>query len=170
MKNNIFIFQQENKEKWAAILANLNSAILKATADGKNGFKVEIKNYSKRSLNALSAYYCLLKTIEDWHEIISEEIGDIPIKKAVWDEYFKREAGLMEEVDLLPVWGFVKADGRARSSFVEKTRSLSNIGDVSKVEMERLINCVLKFGVDNEIEDCKIPNVELIRFFEKMKN
>ena len=47
-----------------------------------------------------------------------------------------------------------------------KTRSLSNKGDITKDEMQRLLMTVMEFGKDNEVPDCFIPDDELTRLLK----
>ena len=44
--------------------------------------------------------------------------------------------------------------------FQEKTRSLSNKGDITKEEMTRLLHEVLEFGAQNQVPNCFIPDDE----------
>jgi hypothetical protein len=187
MTKNQFIFKKENRDNWKSIAVECYRSI-QSCLSGSKEFLIEIKPYSKRSYNALSAYWCLLKTIEDWHKKISVETGDNPQPKEVWSEWFKRDIGLLKEVDNLPFWKkkykgvefFCNTDGEyyffkdgkkneLGKRIVKDARSLSNIGDVTKDEMERLINCVLKFGAENDIENCIILDQELENLLKKSK-
>lgn len=195
-----YIFRKDNKDRWSNIWYTLSTQVVKMMVGFNEDFQVEIKPYSKRSQNALAAYWCLIAAVVKW------DADNNGLSKDVWDEWFKREAGLVEEVDLMPIYqiqyrnirlktykdyeeGIIIFDGtncscrsdRCSSSlcdrsnilverYIEKTRSLSNKGDVTKIEMERLLNTVIKFGADNLIPNCFIKNEELdklLKFYDK---
>lgn len=182
-----YIFKRDNKDQWQYIRDRLETSVNCLLTIGNEDFQIEIKPYSKRSQNALAAYFVLIDKVVVWHPSYCEKHGGIPINKEGWRYWFEKEAGLFEEVDLMPIWemkyhnlvvekGYrlfenlgadfsLKKEGALDISlgkrFIQKTRSLSNKGDITKIEMERLINTVLEFGAKNEIPKCFIEDGEL---------
>ena len=193
MTDNNFIFKISNKDKWADINYRLIARITACRVHSKEDFQVEIKPYSKRSLNALNTYWMLINTIVKW------DSGNNDLKADVWDEWFKKEARLVEEFDNMPLWILkfkkdkpdwtisyknydlreevtIRSPNRKEkiilgSRYVEKTRSIANKGDVTKLEMERLISKVLDFGAvdNNNVPGCFIEDVELERLLKSYK-
>ncbi len=190
MTNNNFIFKLSNKDKWNTIHTGLLVRLHEFWKNSKEDFQVEIKPYSKRSLNALNTYWMLINAIVKW------DSGNNGLKSDVWDEWFKKEARLVEEFDNMPLWtmkyykylvlekGYglfenLGADYKLEKEgeedillgkrYIQKTRSIANKGDVTKIEMERLIESVLKFGSDNGVQGCFIKDVELERLLKSYK-
>ncbi len=171
-------------------------AKIRQAISGDEEFQVEIKPYSKRSQNALNAYWMLIDRVVEWD---SENNG---YPKDVWDEWFKTEANLMMSFDLMPIWKLkfkeqlsepgvvikeieaadsctlIREDGEEGfhdvindlgSRHEVKTRSISNKGDVTKAEMKRLLLTVIKFGAENDVPDCFVTNKELdklLKFYD----
>jgi len=169
--NKQFIFKYDNLENWAKIRLSLDAEmLLKECTDIPCDFQVEIKPLNSRSKNALKAYWVLIGSIVKW------DANNNGYKQRVWDEWFKKEAGLIEEIDMIPLirmrhssspYGLPDknlARDLGLSWYI--TRSISNKGDVTKEEMERLINCVLKFGAENNVPNCEIINTELDKLLE----
>ncbi len=206
--NKTFIFKKTHTNN-ESIKLNLISEVnqhIGALSIGCEDFQVEIKPYSKRSTNALAAYWCLIKAIVKWDK------DNNGYDDKVWDEWFKREAGLLEDVYM---FNFVKYKVAPRilllheqfsgnhgvgitfisidketanrlnlkegdtvydeplnfqyvrdDVWVTKTRSLSNKGDITKDEMQRLLMTVMEFGKDNGVPDCFIPDDELTRLLK----
>lgn len=190
IKTGPYIFKRDNKHNWKKVAVECYGFIQKCLA-GSQEFQVEIKPYSKRSQNALAAYFVLIDKVVAWHPSYCEKHGGIPINKEGWRYWFEIEAGLIEEVDLMPIWKMkyrnafnqkhevVNNNGcwslyfaESKSGltlgerYIQKTRSLSNKGDITKIEMERLINTVLEFGAKNEIPKCFIEDGELERLLK----
>lgn len=193
----------KNYEVKAKIERDLENAIV----IGKD-IKVEIKDYDFRSLNALRAYFVLIQVIVAWHKQYCLDHGGKPYGIREWRYYFEDQAGLVDEIDLMPMWqlkykskikegwyfeeneyeleavilvkteyNFLKESEQEKANwndyhiilgfrYQKQPRSLSNKGDVTKIEMERLLTTVLQFGAENGIEDCKIEDRELKRMLE----
>lgn len=190
MNKHSFIFKKDNYQNWKAIAVECYRAIQTCLAGTKSmEFQIEIKPYSKRSQNALAAYWVLINAVVRW----SNEQGNSYTDKD-FDEWFKREAGLVEEVDMMPMWKMkykIQNDTRITEDsfhdgmylycdfefnyislgerYIQRTRSISNKGDVTKPEMEKLLSTVLQFGAINDIKECVITNTELdklLKFYE----
>ncbi len=178
----------------SSIIQRLNEIISVASED----VKVTIEKLSKRSQNALAAYWVLINSVVKW----SNEQGNSYSDKD-FDEWFKKEAGLVERTYMMRFWKAIhkeklsqgwtineddQDDDRqyfislqnpkdyndfiylGKEEYEDKTRSISNKGDVTKIEMELLLNTVLKFGADNDIPNCEIKNGELdklLKFYER---
>ncbi len=160
------------------------------------GFQVKIDPCNKRSKNALAAYWMLINSVVRW----STEQGNSYTDKD-FDEWFKKEAGLTQEVDIMSMWKmkyrdkmddggeFIYNGGNEESyafitkdyyptknstdkffylgkRYIQKTRSISNKGDVSKSQMEKLIHTILEFGATNDIKECVITNAALDRLLK----
>lgn len=160
--NKQFIFKYDNIKNWDDIQIRLNDEIYPRYKKDGDDFQVEIKPLNIRSKNALKAYWVLIGSIVKW------DANNNGYKQKVWDEWFKREAGLTEKIDLIPLWKIKYGNDYDKygKRYLEKTRSISNKGDVTKEEMERLINCVLKFGAENNVPNCEIRNDELDKLLE----
>lgn len=98
--NKTFTFKKtySNNE---SIKLNLISEInqhIGALSIGGEDFQVEIKPYSKRSMNALAAYMALIDSIVEWDK------DNYGYSKKVWDAWFKKKAGLTELIDMIPLY------------------------------------------------------------------
>jgi len=201
MKNNIFIFRKDTPyRQLRAIELEAHEQLSYYVENISEDFQFEFKSYSKRSQKSLAAYWVLINSIVEW----SNEQGNSYTDK-YFDESFKKEAGLTEEVDNMAMWKmryhdkikkgwelYYWADSETYSlmeykdgdpdgdvvnwvdlgpQYIHKTRSVANKGDITKQEMERLIECVLEFGKD--IPNCKITDLELerlLKFYERGLN
>jgi hypothetical protein len=181
MTKNSFVFKKSNQSQWKSIAVECYRSI-QSCLGGHKEFQIEIKPYSFRSLNALRAYWVLINSIVKWDK------DNHGFKSDIWDEWFKREAGLIEVIDLMTFWEVkynkynishptqLNTDYQAYNDekcivlgkrYIEKTKSISNKGDVTKEEMERLLNCVLKFGAKNEVPNCFIDDGEKEKMLSK---
>ncbi len=173
-------FRKNNKAQWPSIAFHIGGFI-QGAIEGGHEFCVEVKALDKRSSTALKTYWMLIGSIVKWDKV------NHGYKQDVWDQWFKREAGLVEEVDMMAMWKMkyykdlvVKKGYRLFGSrgadyslekegvmdislgkrYIEKTRSLANKGDITRLEIERLIETVLKFGHDNKVPYCEIIDKE----------
>lgn len=186
MTDNNFIFKVSNKDKWADINYRLIARITACRVHSKEDYQVEIKPYSKRSLNALNTYWMLIDKIVAWDKDVNQ------LKKGYFHRQFMEEAGLFGEGDKMPYWKMkysnfkileiptakdqyiIQGEGLTILEFlgdryVQEPRSIANKGDVTKIEMERLIEAVLKFGSDNKVPKCFIEDLELERLLKSYK-
>ncbi len=162
MKKDLFIFKKDIKPE--VVKSSLVQRIDELISLGGEDFKVEIKPHSERSLNALGAYWMLIGAVVKW----DKENG---FSGDVWSEWFKRDVGLIEKIDMLPMWMKKPRDKNGNillgdERYIEKTRSLANFGDITKNEMSNLIETVLNFGAVNAVPNCFIssPLDELLSF------
>jgi len=203
VSDNLFVFKKENEDNWQKIYTKCERLQLRCLngAYGKQDYQVEIKLCNKRSKKALSAYWMLIDVIVKWD---STENG---LNKRYFHDMFMKEAGLVEEDDLMPGWRMryrselsegllineesgsyhlFKPDlNKSKESweyyhrdeylsvylgerYIEKTRSIANKGDVTKLEMEKLIFCILDFGKpdNNNIPGCEIRDDDLSRLLK----
>lgn len=165
-----FIFRKENKSRIETVKTELilqvNQMINALGVSGED-FQIEIKPYSKRSKNALAAYWCLISSIVKWDK------NNNSLNDKVWDEWFKRSVGLVEEIDLKPIRMMNHSHSNLSDPnclrYIQKSRSLSNKGDITKPEMQNLLNTVIEFGAQNHIPNCFIPDDELDRLLKFSK-
>lgn len=174
--------------------STIEALMINAEGD-KTDFKVEIMPFNSRSLNALNAYWMLIDTIVKWDEdnhgykknvwdewfkteaSLTKTIDMLPLWKMKykdkikdgWDFELRNEDECFlfkAENPLFNIETGRRYTGRCTRRYTKKTRSISDKGDVTKQEMERLLNCILKFGAENDVPNCEIKSTELERMLK----
>lgn len=103
---------------------------------------------NKRSHKQLRSYWLLIKICKLWMAEQGQHFTDEEVSY-----YFKIKAGFFNEFN-----------------GVKMAKSISDKSTCSKKDMENLINTILDFGIENNIEDCYIENQEmeeLLKFYEE---
>jgi len=170
------------------LIARLNKLI-----EANESCQVKIEPYDKRSQNALAAYWMLIDVIVKWdstenglnkryfHDMFMEEAGLVEEvdKMPGWEMKYKNEIeqGYSIKDDDFGDDSYIlvrpnqKEEDKAiflDCRYKSKTRSISNKGDVTKEEMERLIFSILDFGKpgNNNIPGCEIRKDDLSRLLK----
>jgi len=170
------------------IIADLNQRI-----GAKQDCKIMIQPLDFRGVGALNAYWMMIDRIVVWdaaengfkkgiwHEWFMREAGltyefdNMPLWELKYKEIIKKHSGHF----CYHNWDrwFIEwldesrgGDEKERKYLYirkeEKTRSISNKGDVTKDEMSRLLMTVIKFGASNDVPDCFIEDREFKRMVE----
>ena len=104
----------------------------------KKSFAITISNV-KRSKPQLRAYWVLVRAVKRW----MQEQGNVYSENEVSD-FLKIQAGFYSEIAGQKI-----------------AKSISNKSNITVLEMESLINSILKFGAEMQVEDCIIKNQDL---------
>jgi|TARA_Y100000310_G_scaffold129918_2_gene129104 hypothetical protein len=135
-----FIFEITNKRNWDGIEGHAIGLIKKATSESIQDFSIIIDKHSpKRSSKQLSGYWVLINICKDF----MNERGDNLTSEEV-SYYFKIKAGHYNLIDGVKI-----------------ARSISNKSDTTREDMQKIIHCIMEFGVDNDIQDCHLEPREL---------
>ena len=97
------------------------------------------KLYNKRSAPQLRSFWLLINIVKLWmneqgNNFTSEEVAT----------YFKLQAGHYKTINGVKI-----------------AKSIADKSDTTKEDMKNIIDCILEFGINNNIEDCYIDNYEL---------
>ncbi len=98
------------QEVKGAIIHDLNVRI-----SAREDFRVRIEPVDFRGTSALNAYWMLVDRIVKW----SKEEGNEYNKKD-FDVWFRREAGLTEEMDMMDLWEMKYADRIKKGSYIKE--------------------------------------------------
>lgn len=104
--------------------------------------------FNKRSNPQLRAYWLLIRACKVFMNSKGNDFSDEEVSY-----YFK-----------------IKANHYTELNEVKIAKSISDKSLTTKEEMEKLINTILDFGCENEIEDCQITSnemKELLKYYEK---
>ena len=104
----------------------------------KKSFAVTISDV-KRSKPQLRAYWVLVRAVKKW----MQEQGNVYSENEVSD-FLKIQAGFYSEIAGQKI-----------------AKSISNKSNITVLEMEQLINYILQFGAEMQIQDCIIKNKDL---------
>lgn len=136
------------KSKRDKIIEILDKALYRA-ARLKKDFEIEFRRIdSKRSNNQLRSYWRLINIVMNWmnyhgNNFTNDQVSDV----------FKIKAGHFIEHDSIKI-----------------PKSIANGSYCTSEQMNKIIQCILEFGIEHEIEDCEIDNVELdalLKFYEE---
>jgi hypothetical protein len=104
--------------------------------------------FNKRTNPQLRAFWLLIKVCKIFMNTKGNNFTDEEVAY-----YFKIKAGHYTELDN-----------------VKMAKSISDKSLTTKEEMENLINAILDFGAENELEDCQISSYEmqeLLKYYDK---
>lgn len=104
----------------------------------QKSFAVTISDV-KRSKPQLRAYWVLVRAVKKW----MQEQGNVYSEDEVSD-FLKIQAGFYSKIAGQKI-----------------AKSISNKSNITVLEMESLINSILKFGAEMQIQDCIIKNQDL---------
>lgn len=101
---------------------------------------IEIKKlFDKRTNQQLRSFWLLIKVIKLWMNEQDNNFTDEEVAT-----YFKIKAGHYIEKDSIKI-----------------AKSIAFNSDTTKKDMEKIINTILDFGIENNIEDCYIDSYDL---------
>jgi ribosomal protein S17E len=143
----IFIFSQTNRSKWSKIADNA-----KKLADefdkNKKDFTIEIKEFSKkRSRNQLTGFWRLVDLIQEYMNNQGNNFS-----KSEVASYFKILSGHSKIIN-----------------GIEIEKSIANKSDTTISDMKKIIDSMIKFGIDNGIKNCHLSpyeEKEILKYFK----
>lgn len=101
---------------------------------------IEVKKlFDKRTNQQLRSFWLLIKVIKLWMNEQDNNFTDEEVAT-----YFKIKAGHYIEKDNIKI-----------------AKSIAFNSDTTKKDMEKIINTILDFGIENNIEDCYIDSYDL---------
>lgn len=123
--------------------------LLKKAKSTKKDFELEFRKIdNKRTGQQLKSYWHLIRVVRNWMNNLGNKFSDEEVSN-----FFKIKAGHCTQID--DVW---------------IAKSVANKSDCTTVQMKAIIDEILEFGVENNIEDCEIDNSELdglLKFYEE---
>lgn len=150
MTNPLYIFTQKNRNNWQSIITTLNHKLHNEwMKQFKDDFQVEIKKVDKkRSGKQLRAYWRLIRVVKN----------------------FMNEQGNLFSDEEVSDWFKLRADHYVEITEGEKIpKSIANKSDCSVEQMRKIIETIIAFGENYNIQDCYIRDEELeelLKFYQ----
>lgn len=148
----IFTFSQSNKKNWPLIAKNCEQRI-KIFEAGTKDFQIEISEIKqKRSGAQLRAYWRLIAVIRAY---MNGEQGNNFSEDAI-SSWIKIQAGhyeLFEEER-------INDEGEQYIERIKTAKSISKKSGTTVGDMKNILEFMIKFGIDHEIQGCYISAEE----------
>lgn len=148
----LFIFKQLNRNNWTIIKTNLIQTLDEwrdeAITFGKLDFQIEIRKLSKkRSDNQLRSYWRLIRVVKN----------------------FMNEHGNLFNDEEVSNWIKVRAGHYQEIKGEKIPKSIANKSSCTVEQMRTIIEFILAFGIEYNIQDCYIRDEELedlLKFYQ----